>query len=61
MQTFKAKDNQLLSQWCLPVLPLPFRRGRIPDYQPCEETEYHEASKGASQASERRANRNPFQ
>jgi hypothetical protein len=59
-QRFKAKDDQLLSQWCLPVLPLPFRRRGNPDCQPCEETEYHEAAEGASQTSERRADRNPL-
>jgi hypothetical protein len=49
----KPKTDQLLSQWCLSVLPLPFRRGGNPDRQPCEETEHHEAAEGASQTSER--------
>ncbi len=60
-QTVKAKDDQLLSQQRMSVLSLPLGRRGSPDRQPGEEAEYHEAPQGTSQASERRADRDPLQ
>ncbi len=59
--TLKAEDHQLLSEYGLSVLSLPRRRRGNSYRQPCKGTEYHEASQGASQASERRIHRDPFQ
>ena len=43
------------------VLSLPRGRGGSPDREPGEEAEYYEAPQGTSQASQRGADRNPFQ